>query len=634
MKPGIIQTLPRQESPLLHDCSWDDVKWAFPVTTAGAHSSVFTIDWNVPIGNKTLLHPEFAHLLYSWRFILWVFTSCPPDGKPRKGSYCSKFSTALRFILPWMAENNINDFSGLNKAGFQNFIERIRNHFSPSDSSQHHNDNATVTDVTVSTYLTVFQLPYLARAELENAGLASPESDPLQGQTAFAIAKTISKLKTIPTREIDDTVYVGAVNSAMDKIDAAWVEDAIKLNNLICELDNRSVSAHVDRFLSRYPTLRNSHPSNIRAFRNVVWELRVACQIILLSTSAIRVSEMCGITCSDVRIDSSIPSSITVERCFDDTYEIFLLHARLFKDTPSSEDVDWVLGMRPVGSSYRSPPVVAVDILERLDHGWRALSGHDRLLIQFSTAWLPTAREDVVVASSATVRVHTADWIRMNVHASADVSPHMWRKTFARYLIRVSAELLPAISRHMKHMTVSLTERGYCQGDSRSREIIRDARVQEAVSLVFGLISGERQVAGPASRELLEFARSVTGRSSNRSRQEAEDDVRQSVQVHKRHLYGMDFGYCVFQESAARCHNLSDTGVPLFARLAPAFHNQRAEICSKCSNFTVASEHMDYWRARHRSLVGRRSQFTGNEHPSLVSKIEQDIEKCDAVLKW
>lgn len=290
--------------------------------------------------------------------------------------------------------------------------------------------------------------------------------------------------------------------------------------------------------------------------------------------------------------------------------------------------------MRPVGSSYISPPVIALDILERLDRGWRELAGIDRLLIQFSSSGLPHSPNGVVVAFSCTVRAHGAKWVRENVDQRAIVTPHMWRKTFARYLIRVSAELLPAISRHMKHMAVSLTERGYCQGHASSREIIRDARVQEAASLTFELINGNRKVVGPAGTELLAFANAFAGRLANRSRREASDDVKHAIIARKQQLYGMDYGYCVFQERTARCHNLSSTDVPLFARLAPAFRHQRVETCSSCKNYAIAEEHLEYWRNRRSALVAKKARFTGTEHVSLSMKTNFDIEKCDVVLSW
>lgn len=270
MKQAAVNSLPRHLSPLEDGSKWDDQKWVFPVTTAGARSNTFSMDWNIPIGDKTLLDPEFSSLLNGWRFILWVFTSCPPDGNPRKGSYCSKLRPVLRLLLPWMVENNLSDLSGLDQHGFSLFRIALQDRLFPDSTAVERRVTEGATDVSISVYISMFRLPYIARAELLNAGIPYPHSDPLQGKDAFSIANSLSKLKTVPTKEIDDDVYIVSVNTAVATITAHWVEDLISLNNLMSQRSGDDASYLLTEFFDKYKYL-SSHKTPSTAHSDHWW---------------------------------------------------------------------------------------------------------------------------------------------------------------------------------------------------------------------------------------------------------------------------------------------------------------------------------------------------------------------------
>jgi hypothetical protein len=369
----------------------------------------------------------------------------------------------------------------------------------------------------------------------------------------------------------------------------------------------------------------------------MVTRVRTACHLLIQTASAVRVSELCGIRTKGRNLAVGLPGCIKVEKTFDDEYELFSLDAELFKHTLSSEPATWVLGMRPTGSSYLPPPVMAIDVLDRLDHGWRQLSGLDALLIQFSTTGgIPKAARLITGATSSAIRRQQRRWLLETgcVKGEERITTHMWRKTFARYLIRVSADLLPAISHHLKHLSIAMTEVGYCKPNPGTRQLIEDARVEEAGSVIFGALTGRKRVEGPIAREIRELAEELSGRLGNRPSDSVPRDIENEVRERRIELYGSEIGWCVFRSESARCHLLMADPAPAFLRLAPAFQERRADVCQKCANFGIGAEHIGFWRERRSSLQERLAACGADTPKGVIANLQRSIGRCDTVISW
>jgi hypothetical protein len=599
------------------------------------------MNWAVPIGGGLLLtDPAYAVALESWRRVLWTMIVTPPDGHPRKGSFCGRFSTGLRFLAPWMVETCRPDLGHLDRGTLGEFLETLAAKVRQESEEDEHNllGEEGITMEALATYVVIFAHAYDVRHELADDGLPYPPEDPLDGRSATTIAGEICSKLGRQTPEIPDDVFVRTVNTAMSACEAPWLEPLVTLcADLSRAPSNKSNDDLCSAFVERHPEVAALHENSSTAVRYAVNSVRAACQVLLQSAAGLRVSELCGISGGGARSSTGLPPSVSLVRTFDDEYELFMLTASIYKHTSSSEPASWVLGMRPTGSAYIPPPVRAIDILQRLDDGWRRAVGIDALLLMFSNTYgVPTDTSQLRAVDSNKLRERQRRWMLETGCITADqrVTTHMWRKTFARYLIRVSADLLPAISHHLKHLSIAMTENGYCRPDPATQRLIADARVEEAGALILGSIMGSRRLEGPVAAEIKALGAEIGPRFGNRPKTTLPGDVSGEVRERRVELYGNEIGFCVFRGDSARCHLLSRDPVAPFLRLAPAFAERRPDTCQGCANFGISDEHLPFWRARREDLNDRLTRCDASSPPSVVTCLRRALDRCDTVIGW
>ncbi len=635
---------------------WEDATWRFRVTTAGSGSGTFSMNWAIPLAEggpadgpqETLLtSPAHAALLQAWRTVLWTLVTDSSDGAPRKGSISSKLSTGLRRLTPWMVATGRLDLGGLDRAGLKAYLATL----TPSrverdeddgaeraDARAGGDDGGAASDITaeaMTTYVAPFAWAYACRGALARASLPHAVEDPLSGASVLDVAKTLSTRVAQQTAELPDETFIAAVNAAASMLDEPWLEPLVALADLLPGLAASDQEARCREFASRELEVDPLEPPR-EVVRDAISRVRAACQTLVQSLSALRLSELCGIPAGERVGNAGLPGCVVLERTFDDEYELLLLDASLFKHTTSSEPATWVLGLRPTGSDYLPPPVRAIDVLERLDAGWRRMSGVGTLLISFTKAsGLPLSADDVGEPLGGGVRRWQRLWMEERGCLSRDqrFHTHMWRKTFARYMIRVSSELLPAISHHLKHLSVAMTEVGYCRPDPGTRRLIEDARVEEAGSVILGVITGRTRIEGPVAAEIRQLGVELGRRFANRPPERIAEDVVAEVKERRIGLYGDDVGWCVFRGESARCHVLADDPTPALFRLAPAFARRGPEVCQGCRNFAIGDEHLGFWRAR-RSRLAKGLAATDPGSTALVACLERAVVRCDTVLGW
>ena len=642
---------------------WCDDEWQFETETSGAHRGQYKINWRFELRNGEMLtDPQFAKLLESWKRIIWCLFTEPGDGLTRKFVNCSKISTGMRTFVKWCVSKNCESPSEITASMVGEYMAYLAETFGSADTAGVLDDedhDLWEDDCLTSLALTAYVWPpvflYWARNALAAAGFKlALSADPLNGLSVISMARIISKKATQAIPEIPDQVYVPIVNAAFLMMMAPWTEPLIEFNNKIAERrlrhDRKTVTSKKPHELehkalceafvrSWFDNVEGERAPDVvrRAIRN----LRVACAMLIQATTGLRISEICGLPCGKIDGESGVPECIEVVRSFDDEYEMFYLHGNLYKTTKSSERVRWVVGMRPTGSDYFPPAVLAVRVLARLDAGWRLMASENHLCINFSNSvGMSYTAENVTGYLAQSLRRSQKEWIAEfgNVperERQRRISTHMWRKTFARYMIRTNRNLLPAIQHHFKHLSHAMTERGYCHDDSTAAQIIEDARVQEAGNLIYGIVTGERSVAGPVAEEVHDYAKKLRSRLGNRRENDVRKDIRESVLDRNFQLYGMDYGWCVFRGDSARCHLLAGQPVLGLLRLAPAFKHRSAEICRGCVNFAVSPEHRPFWEQRLRDNEEKlRALSLPNGCPGFGSVIERRVQQCRTVLAW
>lgn len=98
-----------------------------------------------------------------------------------------------------------------------------------------------------------------------------------------------------------------------------------------------------------------------------------ACVTLILGTTGIRFSEVAALR-SGIDEVTGLPSCVSIQKSKTGLDELFFLNSQVTKIHEGAM-MNWLLGMRPVGSSYQLPAVTALLGLERLFEPWR--SGSD-----------------------------------------------------------------------------------------------------------------------------------------------------------------------------------------------------------------------------------------------------------------
>ncbi len=639
LRPSRVPSPPSQDAVFEAGCSWQDDVWRFPVTTAGTSASVYSVRWGFEVAaGRSLTEPRHRIMLESLRTVLWSVLVEPLDGKARKASICGRYSTGMRAFVPWLLKTGRTDLSGIDGDCFQEFFEHVQG-LCIADTDDGEADLKDITTEAMMTYFVPFLYVHLARRALAEAGLPHPgEDDPMGGRALIDVAGTICRRAAVQTAEVPDAVFVKTVNTASSLFEEQWVEPLIGLWNRMASptLDRGALEVLCREFINGWLEDVDPRSDPIVVVRAARQRLHTACQTLVQALSALRVSELCGIRTKGRTGASGLPDCIVVERTFDDAYEIFRLDALLFKDTTGSEPVQWVLGMRPTGSDYLPPPVRAIVILCRLDDGWRRLAGVDALLVGFSTVGRVLSAAEVKPMSSAAVRVSQQNWMAERGCIGDDewITTHRWRKTFCRYLVRVSAALLPAISHHLKHLSIAMTEVGYCKADPATRKLVGDARVEEAGCVILGVITGEARVEGPVAAEIRAFGKEIGRRLGNRPSESLREDVTEAVKERRIQFYGSDFGWCVFRSEGARCHQLANDPTPPLLRLAPAFAERRPAVCGSCANFAIGAEHEPFWRSRKADLEARLAACGDDAPLGIRRSLTIAVGHSATVLSW
>jgi len=640
-----LQVLPAdqiQNIEIAPGCFWGDSVWFFPIRVAGMRKQVFSIQWAFEVSPDVLLtNPIYAELLDAWKRVIWALFTEPGDGHQRSYNTCGKITTSLRSLIPWMIATYRLDLSHLNPDALKEYVAYLEDKYRDSEVEDLDPDIAQgITAEAFAPYLSIWTYAYWARHVLAEAGVPHPsDEDPLVGEAAITIARRICRKMLQETKEIPDPVFISALNMAETTLDAPWLESLIDTNNSMVGKPADDMSAIAQKFISRHcEHLFETTSYATKSVRTLITDVRTACSVIIQGCTGIRVSELCGIESSGYDFQRLLPSCISIERSFDDEYEIFHLKAKLFKGTATPETVTWVLGMRPTGGNNLPLPVRAIDTLYRLDKGWRDYEGTHRLLVIFTGAGgnIPTGDHPVSPMSSAKVGGWQKRWLQETgcIVGQSEISTHRWRKTFARWMIRVSAGLLPALSHHFKHMSVAMTEVGYCQPNPEIAEMISDARVEDAGLLILGSITGKKPVRGPVADELEAFATELGRRFANRPPSDMHRDLSEEIRTRNIQLYSGEFGHCVFRGDGARCHLLADNPILPVLRLAPALGNQIADVCSECKNFCVSEDHRTFWENRLRNFSERLTACGSDTPPGIRSMLSSRIKQCKTVLGW
>jgi hypothetical protein len=338
-------------------------------------------------------------------------------------------------------------------------------------------------------------------------------------------------------------------------------------------------------------------------------DLRAACLIAVQAFTGIRINELLSLEAEPRSAANGWPACLCLKSSRNGLMEIFYIKGKLAKGQDDVQDVEWVAGARPAGSTHLPPSVKAILVLDELLSPWR-VKGVTKLVLSHSWGGigLPDSRPmrpcSYGVAAYDQVRfiarhvyehdpalARNVEWWR--------VSTHQWRKSFAQFVVRSDERLLRAVSEHFKHVSLAMTSEGYVGNDLELLGLLDDEALHRVAEVTMRAISGDLAVAGPLA-ELIDRQRdrilrevgdgTIDEQIAALIRVLRDDNVRS---------WSCGWGDCFFRPETARCHAEVKGTYSLTAR-RPNTETRRPGLCCDCANLIVLPEHRSFWESRLR----------------------------------
>ncbi|GBQ81700.1 phage integrase family protein [Asaia bogorensis NBRC 16594] len=456
---------------------------------------------------------------------------------------------------------------------------------------------------TVGSYLGIIANMYRQRDKLDD----SPLVEPFPGETPFEAAGLVRGPKErIPF--IPDAIAVDLLSKAL-----LWVEEysfgileAFELwstTDASLRAQERSSSTRT-RIIA--DTMRRAaitgpdghHLVGGRITRSAAYRLADACFVVIAGFVGMRVSEILSMQVGTIEHHPIGETGVS---------QAYIV-ARVFK-----------MSAEPQGRIERwlaPPPVVtAVACLERLHAPLRAVSGYTDLFLGMRKGRGEAVRLINFVIVERLNKFAAQVGVPLHENAQWRITPHQFRKTFARFVARGDRSHLLALAAHFKHVSVAMTSRGYVGNDFALHELVdHEGRIETALALDH-LLASDR-LGGHMGERITARNHAFRGRAGEQVRRDYIDFVLAETDLRIR---GCDYGWCVFQSEVALCDG----------SVAPNEARRGSSVCVKCSNFAVDKRHVLYWEDRRRRNETLLDRVTS---PLVRATLNEVIEECDSVL--
>ncbi len=410
--------------------------------------------------------------------------------------------------------------------------------------------------------------------------------------------------------------------------------------------------AEVDDFWPAYSRGRQgpSTVSGSQLLRSLVGSIRDACSIVIQSETGLRVSELCGLE-PGIHPESGLPSCVRIRRSYSGLNELFFVEGRLFKTVAGPRRVEWLVGSRPVGSKEIPPPVRALEVLTRLLDPWRAMASDPRiakaLFAQPVTcsgmpgkSGIGIAFEDMILRGQRRFVFRFVDLSKLpdRNRRGEDLAvyresrgiclrTHQWRKTFARYICGTDSRMLPAVSRHFKHLTLAMTEEAYLGKNPALQDAYESNINQSTARILYENARGKPAQAGRMAKLIDEHRAELQALIANKDERDGRRAIQKWVEQNRLQIFFAPHGKCFIRLDpvGARCHEVGQT--VHWLNEEPNYATRHPSLCVGCSCFLVDKENEEFWLERYidnyRSFLEGASQGKASDYRIARERADQ-----------
>jgi integrase len=521
--------------------------------------------------------------------------------------------------------------------------------------------------------LQIWKYLHDVRRVLRRAGIPMPEFDPFAGSTVSKMAAAISGDALASIEDLPHDVALPILSEAhrllwgpADQVIALQAEFlAIRK-----ERGGRRASIQPLRELLaktqfvlpgetmpwRQPfSLHQPTGTGAREVRGLVDMISSAAVIILMGCVGWRISELCSMQVEDRDDDEGLPSCISIRPSLTETSDHFVVQALLTKHQPEPVEDEWLIGARSAGSDYEPPTVRAIKVLERLYRPWRRMADDPalrrELMVSLSSAGLPTKSSNITpvrgyvlhqaMRQFITERVslghlllekatHTPRLQRYQKTNGGCIRPHQWRKTFFRLMYSVDSSLMPAISRHFKHVSLAVTERDYAPRDIEALEAEDSVLAELNAEFLYEQRFGKSKPRGGADKAFAEHRRILAEIIGDKPLPEVEQDLSAFARAHDLQIWPARHGRCMIglNPDKAACHQRD--GKIDWRVHRPNVASRRPDLCCGCANFSIGIENAPFWRERY--VDYRSAWLESGRSPAFRFALQRALQ-AEAILR-
>lgn len=629
---------------------WVSKTWRFPDPTAGTPDA--TLHWGRPLPDGScLLDTEWGPFLDACKRLVWSLRTERAVGKPMKVGTLNSWTVGFWFIVDWMSQAGYRDMAELDPTAIEEYLVHLKTKKIFGNDA----DNI-LSGQMILRYIMPFSHMWQQADVLHQAGVKTLPQAPFRGRPASVVAKEIAEFSEGEIASVDDDSFVATASEL-----AVWLEfkggDIIRLVEIALKL-KAQYGVWWDRTSKRVatslrPELRDFafssdprtgapwHPpladckNPSKAIRDLMTALNLAGVITLQALVGMRISEVCGLEV-DQQSEGEFPSCIQVESSASGVFDIFYIKGRLFKTTSEWVETKWVAGLRPKGTAYLPPSVQAILLAERLFRPWRQAGAPNSLFMSiFSPNGMPTGVGNFRLASSSnSPSTDQNAWIvrHVGINPPIHVTSHQWRKAFAKHIFRSDKRMLPAISLHLKHISLAMTEK-YVGNDIELIEDINSEASRYTSNRLYEWATGSKPAHGPTAKLIIERCASLGQRLGNYNADEKMREIERIVEENGIRIWGLKhadkpYGVCVFRPGVAFCRS-----APIGPMARPDMASINPGLCSGCLSFAVDDEHSQFWKERYRQNVALLAECKASE-VGVAMLARKRADQCREVLGW
>ncbi len=495
---------------------------------------------------------------------------------------------------------------------------------------------------------------------LREAGIAALPEPPFNGRSAKQVSRDIATRAASLIPPLPDEVALPIMNAA-HRMTGLPAEEVIRLHEMYAEGVQAAINdgqkwrnpqndrglravkgfqfsvlpgemqpwhsplnqAEVNDF---WPTYKKGYtPSTVsgsQLLRSLVCSIRDACAIVIQSETGLRVSELCGLE-PGIDQESGLPTSVRVRRSYSGLNELFYVDGRLFKTVPTSERVEWLVGSRPVGSKELPAPVRALRVLTRLLDPWRKLARDPEiartLFVQPAgihgmpgKSGIGITYEDMILVGQRQFVYRYVDLSKLpdrnrrgedlaayRENRGLRLRTHQWRKTFARYICGTDSRMLPAVSRHFKHLTLAMTEEAYLGKNPALQDAYESNINQSTARILYENARGKPAQAGRMAKVIDEHRAEIQALIANKDERDGRRAIQKWVEQNRLQIFFAPHGKCFVRLDpvGARCHEVGQT--VHWLNEEPDYAIRHPSLCAGCSCFLVDKENEEFWLQRY-----------------------------------